>query len=132
MKMLLFFLCLFALPSSAQELPWTLDCSEVIHAEANDALDDYKVRKERKFVLTFSRQSADEWIMVGNLGTVPILAIQGSGVVHLFETTPTGAINVTQISTRSTAGGYPAVHSRHTVILGELVPSQYLLRCQER
>ena len=132
MRAFVFSLSLFALPAAAQDLPWTLDCMEVIHAEANDNLDGYKVRKDRNFQLTFSRQSEDAWIMVGNLGSVPVVAVPGDGVVYLFETTPVGAINVTQVSTVSADGAFPAVHSRHTVIFGALAPSQYLLSCTGR
>jgi hypothetical protein len=132
MTRFLFFIALFSLPASAQELPWTLDCKEVIHAEAKDNLTDYDVGKSKRFELTFSRRAADDWVMIGNLGTVPIVALAGPGVVHLFETTPVGAINVTQISTTGDQDEYPAVHSRHTVIWGEQVPSQYLLRCRGR
>jgi hypothetical protein len=122
----------FIMPASAQELPWTLDCLEVIHAEANDDLDSYNVKKDRNFHLTFSRQSEDEWIMVGNLGSVPVVAIPKNTAVYLVETTPAGAINLTQISTASDDGVFAAVHSRHTVILGALAPSQYLLSCTGR
>ena len=123
---------IFGSDAVAQELPWTLDCAEVIHAEATEALDDFAVRKDRVFSITFSRISEDEWIMTGNAGSVPVVSILGPGVIHFLESTPFGTINITQVSLADDRGTHNAVHSRHPVIADTLAPSQYLLQCQVR
>lgn len=122
-----------ALPAIASaELPVTLDCVEVVHAEANEQLTSYKSRRdEPAFSLTFAR-SGEGWAMVGNLGVGYIDAIDGVESVTLIEKTPWGTLNVTAIGKRARNGVYKAVHSRHTIPDGNFAPSQYLLDCNAR
>ena len=116
----------------AEELPSTLDCVEVIHAQANDELTNFEITRDKTFEITFAMVSDDEWIMTGNAGATPLVKIDGPGVVHFLESTPLGTINITQIETTLANGKYRAVHSRHPTLLGEIFPSQWLLSCKAR
>lgn len=64
--------------------------------------------------------------MVGNLGTVKVWAqvVDGTGIVFI-ETMLSGVVQVTAIDENGNA-----VHSRHTVMFGELVPQQFYGHCQ--
>jgi hypothetical protein len=64
--------------------------------------------------------------MVGNLGTVEVRAqvVDGTGIVFI-EPVPNGTVQVTAIDENGNA-----VHSRHTVMFGELVPQQFYGHCQ--
>jgi hypothetical protein len=123
---------LIATSAVADDTPWTWDCEEVIHSEANESLTDYRVKKDRAFKITFSKVSEEEWMMTGNAGSVSVVAVSGPGVIHFLESTPFGTINLTQISTSENGGIYKAVHSRHTVLVSQMAPSQYLLSCRTR
>lgn len=116
----------------ADEVPWTLDCSEVIHSELSVDTGDIQVRKDRDFQLTFSRIDGDEWVMTGNVGTVPLVTIAGRGVIQFIEQTQWGTLNLTQVSLNDVGGIFRAIHSRHTIIAGEMAPSQWLLACKRR
>jgi hypothetical protein len=115
-----------------QELPQTIDCSEVVHAQANDSVTNFEITRDKKFEITFSMISADEWIMSGNAGATPLVKIDGPDVVHFLESTPLGTVNITQIETTLKDGKYRAVHSRHPAIFGDIFPSQWLLTCEAR
>jgi len=118
--------------ATAQEVPWTFDCDEIRHVQANDELTDFTITKDLKFEITFSRLSEDEWIMVGNSGTVPVVSMPGPGVIQFLEQTSFGTINYTQISLTPKDGSYSAVHSRHPVLIDTMFPSQWLLSCTGR
>ena len=55
----------------------------------------------------------------------PVEIITGSNGVTFLEKLTTGAVQSTTV-----LDGGDAVHSRHTIILGSLVPSQYYGACQ--
>lgn len=65
-----------------------------------------------------------EGLVVGS-DTFPVQVIPGSESVSFIEETLTGAIQSTTVLMPSGS----AVHSRHTVIFGEIVPTQYYGSC---
>ena len=67
--------------------------------------------------------------VVGNIGAteVELRFVGEDGGVVFLETAPLGSIQVTAIDSYGNA-----VHSRHTMMLGELVPSQYYGHCIAR
>lgn len=128
------FLALAATPEAIgqlPDLPPTIDCVEVVHAQANDTLTDY-VAKRDDLKLTFSEQTNGKFAMIGNLGLSELITVRGEGFVQLIEQSPVGNMNLTTIVLPPRDGVYRAVHSRHSVILGDLVPSQTLLACRAR
>ena len=134
MRIFLYLFGMFACPIDAfsQELPWTWDCSEVLHAQSNETLDNFEITRDEKFEVTFSRIDQENWVMVGNAGIAELITIPGPGVMQFVERSPFGTINVTQIEIAGTDGVHRAVHSRHPVLLDEIFPSQWLLRCTVR
>ena len=111
--------------------PPTLDCVETVHAEANDGLTEY-ASKHDGLRLTFAMQTSGDYAMIGNLGMTELATVRVGFALQLIEKTPIGGMNLTTILLSPENGVYQAVHSRHSVIFGELVPSQTLLTCRAR
>jgi hypothetical protein len=66
--------------------------------------------------------------VVGNVGTAEVQLVpvdSGDGGFIFLEQSPSGTVQVTAIDANS-----DAVHSRHTMLSGELVPSQYYGWCE--
>lgn len=114
-----------------QIAPATLDCVEVVHAEANDELTRY-LSNQGGLRLTFALQTGGDYAMIGNLGMTELATIRADFALQLIERTPIGNLNLTTILLSPKDGVYQAVHSRHSVIFGGLVPSQTLLTCRAR
>ena len=55
----------------------------------------------------------------------PVKVIPGDNGVTFLEVLVTGAVQTTTMNTQG-----KAVHSRHTILAGELVPSQYYGTCE--
>jgi hypothetical protein len=124
-------------PAAAQDasaLPPVIDCTEVVHAEANDENSSYDVirTRDREFSITFAEDAPGQFYMIGPLGMTNLVTHVGDNHVHFIEVTAVGNMNLTTIMTIPENGKYPAVHSRHPVIWDKLVPSQYLLSCVAR
>ena len=115
----------------AIRLPATIDCLEVVHASANDDLTAYASVRDA-FALTFARQESGEYEMIGKLGSAELETVRGEGFTQFIELTPLGGVTLTTILSKSVNGSYTAVHSRHSVIGGHLVPSQTILSCSGR
>jgi len=62
---------------------------------------------------------------LGKLGTVEVEMIRSIDQIAFIDKTGTGNLMTTSITSNLTS-----VHSRNTVILGELIPSQYYGRCE--
>ena len=67
----------------------------------------------------------NESFVVGNNGLSSVQNYVGDAGITFVETLGTGAIQTTTI-----VWAGEAVHSRHTIILDDLVPSQYYGSCQ--
>ena len=55
----------------------------------------------------------------------PVMVIPGDSGMTFLEVLATGAVQTTTISKQGNA-----VHSRHTILAGEFVPSQYYGSCE--
>ena len=76
------------------------------------------------FLITWDNVTNDAF-MTGNNGVAPLLVVPGDGLVTYIERVPSGTLNTTTVL----SDGH-AVHSRHTVMGGELlIPSQYYGIC---
>jgi len=65
--------------------------------------------------------------MVGNAATVEVTPVLGDSSVTFLEFVPSGIVQTTTVTDDGSV-----VHSRHTVIADELVPSQYYGQCEIR
>ena len=81
------------------------------------------------FVLTFIiDDETRKAYMVGNNGSVEVMLVPNSGDALTFiELTDSGNV----MTTTMTMSG-KSVHSRNSVLLGELLPSQYYGTCEEK
>jgi len=66
-------------------------------------------------------------ILVGNAGMESVIVVRGENGLTFLEQIATGAVQSTTIAKNGTA-----VHSRHTLIAGELVPAQMYGQCHTR
>ncbi|MCG6903315.1 MAG: hypothetical protein LJE68_11610 [Rhodobacter sp.] len=73
---------------------------------------------------TFDTLTGDAFLR-GNNGVSEVFATQGSEGITFLEPLVSGAVQVTVV----TPDGSSA-HSRHTIIAGDLVPSQYYGDCE--
>lgn len=81
-----------------------------------------------KFVLTFIvDKDANKSYMLGNNGSTEIRMLESSDQIAFFEVTSTGNIMTTAIDANMNS-----VHSRNSVMFGELIPSQYYGTCQKK
>ncbi len=67
---------------------------------------------------------ANNAFIVGNAGMSPLTPLVGADSLAFVEVTPSGSVMMTTIG----ADGV-AVHSRHSVVVGSLVPSQHYGTC---
>lgn len=87
--------------------------------------DLLKVEKVTGFDLRFIVRDDGTASMIGNAGAAPVQPVIGEDQITFFETTASGNFMMTTID----FGRLNSVHSRHTVIDSDLVPSQYYGRC---
>ena len=82
-------------------------------------------KSKEKFVLTFivDRDSNKAYVL-GNNGSEEVKLLETSERLVFIELTATGNIMTTTIDSK-----LQTVHSRHTVVFGELLPSQYYGNC---
>jgi hypothetical protein len=90
----------------------------------SDATGNHKVKSS--FSLTFIvDKSSNKSYMLGILGTTEVVMIRSIDQIAFIDKTGTGNLMTTSITSNLTS-----VHSRNTVILGELTPSQYYGKCE--
>lgn len=72
--------------------------------------------------------------MIGNAGTAQVTMLSEPGQLIFIEDTPIGNRILTTVMTEGSGEGYPAVHSRHTVMTGagEMMVSQMVGLCEPR
>jgi hypothetical protein len=79
------------------------------------------------FTLEFTHDNiTNDAFLRGNNGVSPVFAIQGTEGITFLEPLQSGAVQMTVVA----ANGSSA-HSRHTLIAGDLVPSQYYGTCEK-
>ena len=92
----------------------------------SDQEGNHPVKTE--FVLTFLIDlDAGKAYMVGNNGSEEVNVLAGDDYVSFIEVTATGNVMTTAITSDGTS-----VHSRNSIILGDLIPSQYYGTCELR
>ena len=90
--------------------------------------DRLKIEKAEGFELRFVVRDDGTASMIGNAGAAPVQPITGMDQITFFETTATGNFMMTTIDFAE----LKFVHSRHTVMSGGLVPSQYYGKCMHQ
>ena len=110
------------LPSSVVAYPVTYTCVFETYSDENG------LHKAENFRLIFIRDDQkDTTYMLGNNGSVEVAYFRASGSVNIIEQTSVGNIMVTTITDKNFA-----VHSRNSVLLGDLIASQYYGSCELR
>jgi hypothetical protein len=78
------------------------------------------------FVLKFSLDTVTgKASLTGNQGVEEVSVFAVADGLTFIETLPTGAIQTTTVTKNGSS-----VHSRHTIIAGDLAPSQYFGQCK--
>mgnify|MGYP003385600330 CR=1 FL=1 len=85
----------------------------------------HKLNKEFKMSFILDTQDGKAFI-TGNLGSEPVTPIIGDSTATFIEVTNTKNV----MSTSITIDTGESVHSRHTVMVGQLYPSQYYGTCK--
>ena len=108
-------------PSIASGSPKTIVCDYSKYASP-----DGLVKVEKKFQLNFIIDSkTDKTYLLGNAGTEEVSMISGEYGMTFVEITGVGNVMTTTVLPNG-----ESVHSRNSVILGDLIPSQYYGTCQ--
>lgn len=80
--------------------------------------DEKRLKAADGFSLRFSLDTVTEKaVLIGNQGMADVVYLGGDNGVTFLEFLPTGAVQTTTISESGVS-----VHSRHTLLFGELVP----------
>ncbi len=90
----------------------------------SDHEGNHKVKKQFKLNFIVD-EKINKSYMLGNNGSSEIKLIKSKGQLAFIELTTTGNIMTTSIDSK-----LKSVHSRNTVIFGELLPSQYYGKCE--
>ena len=115
--LVLFLLACLASTSRAGSLHWK--CSYSLVASL-DGLQ--KEQFQLEFALDTSTRRA---VLIGNAGLADVDFYNGDQGVTFQERLPTGAIQTTTITHKDGS----SVHSRHSIVLGQLAPTQYYGKC---
>ena len=111
---------LLSAPSKAASILYNCDFPRWSDEDGNHA-------SKEKFAFKLAYDDiTGEAVMIGNLGIEKMERVVGTGGTTFVERLSTGAVQSTTIDSDG-----DAVHSRHTMILGELVPSQYYGTCKK-
>ena len=112
------FLAIF--PTSVEANPLRFHCVYPTYSD-NEA----GPKQAKGFSLEFALDTvSDKAVMIGNNGVEEVLAHKGADGLTFLEFLPTGAVQSTTISSTG-----ESVHSRHSVMGGKIVPSQYYGKC---
>lgn len=94
--------------------------------ELYHSLDNFEMSKADDFVLAYTFDTVTRnAFLEGNNGLSEVTLIDGNSGATFLEVLPSGVVQTTTV-----ALGGAAVHSRHTIIVGELSPSQYYGICE--
>ncbi len=118
MKYSLIFILLFPLHAFAETVNYSCNYRSYSNSEGNHKVKD-------KFELNFivDRATGKSYLL-GNAGSSEVKALESKDRVAFLEVTATGNIMTTAIDSK-----FNSVHSRNTVMYGELLPSQYYGKC---
>lgn len=111
-----------AVPNSGISETRTLECEFEKYHEP----DSWLLQNTSEFVLVFTYDTVTgDAFMQGNAGVSPVQVHQGRWGMTFAEQLSTGAVQTTTVDLNG-----DAVHSRNTLVFGEVVPSQYYGNCQ--
>jgi hypothetical protein len=87
-----------------------------------------------KLELTFAGLNSQQGKaqLIGNAGASDLRYWKGAWTWNFVEVTDTGNVMTTTVFDTSNGKDFPAVHSRHTSVVGEPLPSQYRGTCSAR
>lgn len=120
-KMKLIATLLFLLPVLAYADTTTYSCDYTTYS---DQEGNHKV--EKKFELNFIvDKAAGKSYMLGNNGSTEVKLLESSDQLAFIEITATGNVMTTAIDSK-----FNSVHSRNSVMFGEILPSQYYGKCE--
>lgn len=120
-KMKLIAALLFLFPVLAYADTTTYSCN---YTSYSDQEGNHKVKK--KFELNFIVDKADgKSYLLGNNGSSEVKLLKSSDQLAFLEVTATGNIMTTAIDSKLNS-----VHSRNSVMFGEILPSQYYGKCE--
>jgi hypothetical protein len=112
---------LFLLPVLAYADTTTYSCNYTTYS---DQEGNHKV--EKKFELNFSvDKAAAKSYFLGNNGSTEVKLIESSDQLAFLEVTASGNLMTTVIDSKLNS-----VHSRNSVMFGEMLPSQYYGKCE--
>ncbi len=112
-----------ALITPAQASSITYDCD---FPRQSNQTGNHAVTK--KFAMTFSYDAVTkEAVMVGNNGVSDVHMLKGEWGKTFLEPLGSGAVQSTTILPSG-----EAVHSRHSILFDEIIPSQYYGKCSTR
>jgi hypothetical protein len=120
-KMKIIATLLFLLPTVAFAEIRTYSCN---YNSYSDQEGNHKVKN--KFELNFIvDKAAGKSYLMGNNGSSEVKMLESSDQITFLEVTVTGNIMTTAIDSKLNT-----VHSRNSVIFGEIFPSQYYGKCE--
>ena len=109
-------------PARGQKAPAKFTCT----FERQASPETGKISKVKPFKLNFLIDiTSRKAYMVGNNGVAEVRLVAGDTGMTFLEVLGTGAVQSTTMDEKR-----GAVHSRHTMIAGGLVPSQYYGTCR--
>ena len=114
-------LSLLLLPSLSFAETFTFSC-DYPRRSSKEGIHEVKTQFNLTFIVD---KDSNKAIMLGNNGSVEVIMLQSTEQSAFIEVTESGSMITTAID-----HDLNSVHSRNTVIAGELVPSQYYGKCE--
>jgi len=112
---------LFLLPATAFADTTAFLCS---YNSYSDQKGNHKVKNKFELNFIVDKATGKSYLM-GNNSSSEVKMLESSDQIAFLEVTSTGNIMTTAIDSKQNT-----VHSRNTVISGEIVPSQYYGKCK--
>lgn len=118
MRYLLIFLLLLPICAIAETVNYSCN-----YTSYSDSKGNHKVKDKFELNFIIDRATGKSYLL-GNAGSSEVQLIESKDRVAFLELTDTGNIMSTAIDSK-----LDSVHSRNTVMFGELLPSQYYGKC---
>ena len=96
-----------------------------IYKSYSNMQGNHKDSLELNFIID---NEAQESYLLGNNGSAKVVKINGAEGITFIEVTGAGNVMMTAITSES----LDSVHSRHSILMGKMIPSQYYGRCEIR